>query len=441
MRHNPLAAWVILLCVASVAPADVLVLTSGEEVAGDVRRTIDRGRDGYLVTDADGNERFVRLDRVLRHVIGRDTVDPPTSAPGASEDAVRLESLRRATSGLEDIGLILSKYDDFLDNALDPAVVIAANADRRTWQRRLDEGFVKVGDDWLTPADRDARLATTLAQIDAARQAVEQDAVDADALVQDLLAEPLTQPAGAYLSGCLALRAGELSSARQHFERVRAIVPDHAPTLVNLAAVQARLDRPERATWFMAEAVEAAPDRRAVLDRAAELLHLLTGERDRNAERLATAFERHDAVLRRQMEGEGLYRYGATWIDADRQRALEAERAGVEQEVAALKQQYDALAAEVRLIDREMSANAATMRQIEAQSTIRDPDGRLIRLPLPADHARLEAENRRLALDRQRLATEAGALEAEASQKRQAIEGGAYLGEVQPIGAEGVPVP
>ncbi len=435
-----LTAALLLSLAASTATGDVLVLIDGEQIVGEVRREHRNGQDGYLVSI--GNEqRFIRLDRVRRHVIGRDTVEAPEPLGDASEDAIRLESLRRATAGLTDIDLTLKKYDAFLDDAMDAAVVIAANADRRQWELRQVGGFVKVGDDWMTPADRQTLLAAALARIDDARQAVSQDAADALPLVESLLADPLTQPAGAYLSGVVALQAGQLSTARQQFERVRAVNPTHAPTLVNLAVIQTQLGRPERATWFMAEAIAAASDRRSVLDAAAELLNMLDEPRDRNAEKLAAVFAEHDKTMQQQLKEQGLYRYGGIWIDAERRKAIEEEQAEVEAAVGELKSQYDTLAQEIRLIEREVSANEAAMRQIEIQSTVRDAEGRLIRLPLPAEFGRLQADNERLIVDRNQLVAQATQLENEAQQLRQAVDRGSFTGKMEPVGADGVPVP
>ncbi|MEM7809197.1 MAG: hypothetical protein AAF561_13900, partial [Planctomycetota bacterium] len=110
--HRILLATLLL---AGVASGDVLVLDDGSNLAGEVERVREPGRDGYVVK-ADGKERFVRIERVVRHVVGRDTIDDANDA--ASLDAQRLASLRRVVQRLDDPAMAVAKYEEFLKTAL-----------------------------------------------------------------------------------------------------------------------------------------------------------------------------------------------------------------------------------------------------------------------------------------------------------------------------------
>ena len=419
----------------AAAAGDVLVLDDGTELVGEA----ERDGDGYVVTDAQGNVTRVDADRVRRFVFGRDSLDP-----GAGANDTRLENLRRGAAGLDDLDQIVARYEAFVGR-LEPGDPLLAEArdELGDWRRRRGAGMVKLGDEWLAPADRDARLAAALGVVNEARLRVKSGGDDATAAATALLDDPVTAAAGEYLLGVLAHRDGRLAEARSRFQAARAARPGHAPSLVNLAAIEAELGRADRASWFMAEAVEAAPQRAEVLDNAAELIELL-GDRDdrddRNARRLRASFGRFEAELRREMADRGLYRFGSGWVDAARQAELEAARTEVEAAVSVLKKEYDALAAEEAVLAEKMAANARYLRQLADASTARAPDGTVVRVPPPPEYHAAERDNELLAIDRRRLAERMADLERRAAAERAELPAPPFAGRLAPVGEDGVPV-
>ncbi|MEM1011568.1 MAG: tetratricopeptide repeat protein [Planctomycetota bacterium] len=434
--HRILLATLLL---AGVTSGDVLVLDDGSNLAGEVERVREPGRDGYVVK-ADGKERFVPIERVVRHVVGRDTIDDADDA--ASLDAQRLASLRRVVQRLDDPAMAVAKYEEFLKTALLPDVVFEASRERDTWQRRVDQGLIRHGDAWLTPAERDADVQAALGRVDLARQAVAIEDAQARVLVESLLGHPTTDVSGRYLQGVLDLSAGQLASARQHFASVRDDVPDHAPTLLNLAFIQAELGRPERAAVFAADAAEAAPETRVTLDNLHELLAMLSADQlqQRHARRAVRLLDRYEPALRAIQAERGLSRWGSDWIDQATADQFAAERAELQAEFDTLKEQFDELVGDIDLNARRIADNERFLERIERNSVARDASGNLVRVPLPESYYDVQRENQQLQRDQARLRTEADALDQQGAALRAKMPQPTYRGRLFSVGAEGVPV-
>ncbi len=429
-----------VLLLVSVAAGDVLVLDDGEHVAGEVRRVREPARDGFVVSMGDG-ERFIDVRRVVRHVVGRDDLEPATR-PGGTRDQQRLASLRRATERLDDPAVAVAKYQKFLEDALTPAVVAEASRERDEWQRRLDAGLVLHGTRWMTVTDRDADVAAAIERVNAARQAVADGQTDAIDLVGELLGHPTTDISGRYLLGVLALQRNELAPARQHFDAVRGVVPEHAPTLLNLGFIQSEIGRPELAAVFAADAAAAAPGVAATLDNLHELLALLDDEQRqaRHALRAASLLEQHDPALQATRAAEGLKRWGSDWIDIETYNEFQAEKAILDAEFSELKQQYDAVIAEAEANARRIDSNRAFMTRLEQNSVRRDAAGNLVRIPLPASYYEAERETAELQRQQQELQDEARSLDRDGAAIRQKMPRPTLRGHLVSVGAEGVPV-
>ena len=423
------------------ASGDVLYLNDGSTLVGDIKFVNEGERRGYRVTDADGAERFVPQEDVQRIVMGRN--EPAATRPGTFREQGRLDSLRRSVQNLTDLPAIIGKYENFLQQVEDGPVADEAKKELAIWSDRLDRGLVKLGGEWVTTEERDRRLAASLGTVNEVRLTLKSgDTKTAKTMAEALLDTPSTAPGGHYLLGVMALQEDDVQTARRHFEAVRNVQPDHAPTLANLAVVQTRINRADRAMWFLLQAMRGAPGNEIILNNTLEALQMLGGDSrdDRNAQQANTLFERQDEDLRARKAEEGLFRWGSTWVDQAELDRLKAIQAEIDEVVAVLKRRYDSVVVEVQRIEERISANQTYMQRLESSRHARDAEGNVITLPLPPEYYAAERENQQLWAERQRLVDEGARLEQQATAERQKMPRPPYSGELTPIDEDGVPV-
>ncbi len=128
-------------------------------------------------------------------------------------------------------------------------------------------------------------------------------------------------------------------SRRKAFEVANQELPNHAPTLNNLAVIAMRQNRGLIALGLFDQAMRASPESAPILDNVAETLNTVSAEAAQTpiGRKVAALFAQEDAALSAKMEKQGLYRWGATWVTAQQRDQLQA----IEKE---LKSQLDALA-------------------------------------------------------------------------------------------------
>src|SRR6476661_8844447 len=101
MRIRPVVAlFALLFAAVSTASADVLYLTDGTRLEGDVKR----GPEGWNVTDASGKVTSVPSNKVKSIELKGATT---RKAPDAVEQ--RLASLRRSVENLDELGEIVDR--------------------------------------------------------------------------------------------------------------------------------------------------------------------------------------------------------------------------------------------------------------------------------------------------------------------------------------------
>jgi hypothetical protein len=124
----------LLALLATPLGAEVVHLTDGTSLEGDLRRV----SDGWLVTSADGKTTVVTAAQV-KSIELRKT--------GGSTDAadLGLGSLRRAVANQSDINRIIERYQGFIAHNPGAPAATEAEQDLAIWQDRLDKGLVKAG--------------------------------------------------------------------------------------------------------------------------------------------------------------------------------------------------------------------------------------------------------------------------------------------------------
>ena len=427
-----IAAMIAVLLAAMVARADIINLTDGTRIEGKIRKTTD----GWAVTQQDGTVVNVDADKVA-------SIEASRTADAVSIAEDRLQSLRRVAEHLSDISEIVSRYRKFIAETGDLKVAAEANADLQMWQSRLDQGLVKLGDQWISAEERRHRreLAQTEA-LPAKDLIVNYHYKEADKALQQALIDDPECATALYLQGVMFYKQEQISQARASFEAVNQIVADHAPTLNNLAVIAWRQKSFVVAMNYYDGAMMSAPQAKEILDNVAEALNVVPPE-NRHAPVVLQAvklFAEQDALLQKSAAQQGMYRWGSTWVTAKQLEDLMAAEAKVKQQLDALQQQIDALQQKIGQIDAEMDQNKRAMDRLQSQCTFIDRNGNTIQMPLPDQYYQLKRDNDGLAGDRQPLVQQQTDLRNKAKDVMAQIPTPKFTGVQQIIGVDGVPV-
>src|SRR4051812_36340214 len=145
MRFRPPAlaacAFAALLAFPPGSRADVVVLSNGQRLEGDLERTAD----GYNVTATDGKTTKVAASQIKSVEI------KPQATP---EDArKRLESLRKSAERMTDVKLIVARYNEFLTRFAGTDAADEALADLKVWEQRQARHMTKATGKWVTPEE------------------------------------------------------------------------------------------------------------------------------------------------------------------------------------------------------------------------------------------------------------------------------------------------
>ncbi|HEX8910763.1 MAG TPA: tetratricopeptide repeat protein, partial [Humisphaera sp.] len=424
-----LAACAAALLAASPAAADVLRLTDGTTYTG----TVARGRGGWVVTLADGRRVEVPTEKVAG-VEGQ---------PKANVADDRLASLRRWAATSNDAKAVVDRYRAFVIQYLNTPAADQARADLTVWEDRIARQLVRVGDQWLSAEERQQAAAKSFTTAEQAMDLLAANrAVEAAPIIDRAIAENANNAAAWYLKGLAALKGDHLPEARKAFERVLELLPDHVPSLHNLAVALWRQNQHVAALLSYDKALSAAPGSRIVLDAMAEALAALPVElRDRTTVgRVVRHFNEQEAVVVQQMAARGLFRWGSTWVSREQLDRLHAGERDVAARIAQLEAQYNDSVLKTRRLDDDIAAEERAMRSIEAGTVVVDASGRVTRYPLPAayqTHARTLAA---LQAERQQRADEQSGLKRQAQQLAQGTPTPRYTGQQRPIECEGTPV-
>jgi Flp pilus assembly protein TadD len=437
-RRNVLAGsfWVVAIGIAVASlptRGEIVRMKDGSTLEGSVKHT----EDGYDVTVAGGKVIHIDADKVK-------SIDIGTKVPGAAEAEGRLNSLRRSVENSTDIKAVLEKYARFIEQNKDTAVGREAAQDVATWQDRLSRGLVKVGPNWVTPAERDVMLSKSLEISEQARGLMKEGRQrDAEALIQQVLDVDPNHPAALYLRGIILYRQDQLPQARKAFEAVSAKLKDHAPTFNNQAVILWKQNQQLQALNLYVQAMQAAPVSRDILNNVAEALNVLPQNMRGStpAQKCFKLFTEQDTQLQDEMSKAGWYRWGSTWVDKSQLARLQEIDKQVQAKLSDMSAEFDETKKKVARIEEDIEDNNRRMRSIENSSYNRDPNtGRIYRTQLPRRYYDLEDDNKKLAADRAALAGKMDELRAAAKQAQQQIPTPRFTMVQHVIGIEGAPL-
>ncbi|MGF1634862.1 MAG: hypothetical protein ACFCVE_13495 [Phycisphaerae bacterium] len=402
-----LAGWV------SPAAADVVTLRDGTQLSGEVEKV----PGGWRVTSEEG----------VRTVASADVAGLRFGNPDSGETDLamqRVERLRKEVQRLDDLGEIIELYRRLAEQDLTPAAHAAVEADLTWWLGRQEVGATKYGHRWLTGEERRRLAAEQLAAAREVRRLIQASELPTAraALNRQLEQDPLDVSAH-YLMGVVHLKEQRENEALLAFSQVARLINDHAPTLNNLAVLNFRRGNHAAAREQFEQALIAAPLSRSILDNVAEAMNRLETDDDRRTSwqgsTLARRFAEQDAALQTRMAGQGLFRWGSGWVDQGQLTRLENAALGVEDRLGALQRDFDITAARIERIDESIERARRTMRTIEQQRFVRDPDGSYRRLPHPPAYYDLLRDIDRLRAERAEEVARIEALREAAAAERQ----------------------
>lgn len=423
--------FLLIALIPAFVQAGIIVTSRGERIEGELKKT----PTGWQVMLADGKVREIPASEVRAIELG--------TSSGASTPLQRLDSLRRSVEALEDIPTIIERYRRFIEQIKDPAVMQAALNDLRVWQDRLDQGMVKVGKRWMTPQQRRELQIDLLQRIDTARQQIKtRDLVSALKTIESIQSDDPENPSAAYLLGVIFQQQGKWTDSETQFQRVLKSISRHAPSLHNLAVLNARQKQWAGACSMMEQALANEPGIQTLIDAAAELLEMIPEDQKKAswAQKLLKRFTEQDQTLQKVMSDRQMFRWGSRWIDqATRNQLVEAEQK-IKQRLDELQGDFDLTRNRIERIDFEISQNEQTLRQIEARSYIRNPDGSYVRVPYPPSYYDIQRDINRLRAERNEMNKRLDSLRDAAKRIQADLPVPRFTGVITPIGEDGVPV-
>ncbi|MBV8781428.1 MAG: tetratricopeptide repeat protein [Phycisphaerae bacterium] len=442
MIKRRIISFAVAAVTVSLAIADSVVLKDGSKIDGTVRRTAN----GWTVTDANGTSTDLTADSVARIEVGSRSSDS-TSAPSVGTHSATaaesmLASLRRSTEAISNPSIVIERYRRFIDQYADTPAAAEAKSDLATWQDRQTRGLVKVGTQWITPAEKSAMASHANETALQAAKLIEQGrSQDAEPLVQSALdADPQSAPA-LYLRGLMLFAKGQIVPAKKAYESSIAATPDCAAAFNNLAIILWKQNQPMAALQNYEKCLIALPQNKPVLDNVAEALAALPNDQRKNpiAIKLQKRFADQDAQLQTLMEKNGQYRWGSSWVDQATLDKLKAAEQAVNDQLNKLNADATTINSRIAEIDHLTAANNNTMQQLQASAYARDAKGNVVILPLPPQYYTMENDNERMAGERAGLLQKLQGLSEEAKKAQQSMPVPRYTGIQRVIGVEGMP--
>ena len=421
-----------LLLIVTPAWADVVHLKDGTSVEGEIKRV----SDGFLVTGADGHITHVPSDKISGIEV------KPINTPDRAES--RLQSLRRSTETLTDAKQAIDRYQAFIKQNANTDAAREAEKDLEVWRDRQSKGLVRVGDKWVTTKERNAMKAQSIGAAIQIHALMKQNRLkEASAELDKALATDPQNISLLYLRGVLLYDQEKIPLARKAFEPVAAALPDHAPTLNNLAVILWRQKGYLGALTDYDRALMAAPDSHEILDNVAEVLHALTPEqaKSQQAQKLMRHYKELSDTLEKKMAQEGKYRWGSSWVDEKQMKEIEQKQKEVKDQMQKMDAQYAADEQQIQDLDRQAAGLKAAIETMQLQSVQTTPDGHQVQLPLPPAYFQLSQQLAILRQQQGRLESDAKRLQMDAPAIKKKMPEPVYSGIQRIIDADGMPLP
>lgn len=427
-----------VLALASVAAADALILSDGTRVEGKMHKDGDQ----WIIVDTAGNSTSYTADQIQSFELGGNhDADSATQA---------LASLRHSADVLNNLQQIIDRYNAFLKANPGTPAAEQASADLTTWKERQDQGCVKVGSHWLTPAERQTLIsqeATTAAHIgDLVKQEKMQEA---QAAVKEALSNDPNDPSAQYLNGLILATLNQNAPARAAFEQVNKIVTGHAASYNNLAVILLRQNQYPAAMNAFIQAMTAAPVTKLIIDNVAEALHKMPQEYQDTPPvvKALAMFTEQDKLLQMDQAAKGRVRWGANWVEAERLPKLQAEEDALKQQKADLQADYDKTVANIKADDSQLQQDQQLVGSMTPQQSVAAGPGvvnttitGVATTPLPQEYYTLQQDISVMSAAREIAIKHLNELKEHFDRLDNTISVPRYTGLEHLIGPEGTPI-
>ena len=418
------------------ARGDIVHLKEGGKMEG----LLVREGAGWVVIEGAGKRTFVGDDQVK-------SIEKTSSLSPAELSESRLGTLRRSVDNLSDLDQIVERYSRFIEENKGQPAADEAKKDLDAWREKQNKGMVKVGSSWVTTEERQKMLEESAKLVDEAREQIKSSRMrDAEATVNQLLTVDPKNASGLYLRGVLMFKQGNLGQAKKSFEMVKEQQVDHGPTLNNLGVVLSQQKQPMPALVAYDQAMQASPTNRQILDNVAEALEAIPQEQRKNTSytRAAKRFAELDADMQKEMQKEGLFRWGSSWVDAKQMEELKAAQAKVKEKLDQLVADYDRIKERVKEIDTTMDLNDKSLQRMRNDSQRYDRGNggsvRVVRLPLPSIYYDVKREQDRLKVEQDGLLAKMQTFADKERAIRQEVPVPEFSGKQRIIETEGTPL-
>jgi tetratricopeptide (TPR) repeat protein len=424
---------VLLLGLLAAVPAmaDTVFLNDGTKLEGDVKKN----NEGWVVIGDTGKMTYDRPDQVKSIQMA------PATGPSAVQD--RITTLRRSVENVSDLKTIIDRYEKFIATAPDPESKKMAILDLADWHAKQDRGMVKLGNQWVDAAEKAKVQEQSLALAAQARDYMKQGRLkEADPILQQAITTDPNNASAHYLRGILLYRQDQFPQARKEFETTLNLVPDHGPTLNNLAVTLYQQQQMGAAFHQFDRAMVVAPNDKLLMTNVAEALD---AQRDlqKNSDSYRRAARRFDTTIvaldARQAQ-DGQYRWGSGWVSAADLEKLKAAEQANKQKLDELAVEFDATQARVTQIDQNIDDNNQDMQRMERDRLRYDSAGRLVQTQLPSTYYRKSDQNQTLLAQRAQEITKLEKIRTQARAIERQLPVPRFTGQLQLYGPEGTPI-
>lgn len=424
---------VLAFFIASPLIGDVVHLSDGTRVEG----VLKRESGGWVVTDSAGKTTHIGDDQI-------GSIEKTSNLSPGDLAAGKLASLRRAVESVGDLGQIIERYKKFIEQNPNTTAAKDAGKELEVWKDRLARHMVKVGSSWMTAEEQAGLLEKSVAIVDKIREQIKGGKMrDAEVGINQLLALDPNNVSGLYLRGVVAFRQDQIPVAKKAFDRVRELLPDHGPTLNNLAVLNTRQKQAMGAVALYDMAMLALPRNRQILDNTAEALNAVSkNQRDvqtyKNAKR---HFDEQDADLQKELAKDGLVRWGSGFVPQSQMDELKKAEEKIKDKLDALTQEYDKINDRIQAIDETIVSNDRSLDRIRRDSTVYDATtNRTVQLRYPNIYYDIRRESERLRKEQQGLAEKLDTFAEREMRIRQTAPVPQYTGLQRMIEVEGTPL-
>lgn len=400
-----------LLTFLGTVHADLITLKDGRVINGRLYRDSDQ----YIIAPTKGQPFKVALNQVVGITL-QTTASP---ARQANENWQYIQSTVNHSGNLTQI---ISLLRGFIKKYADSPKVPLARKYLARFQHYQKAGFVHLGGNWMSSAQRDKLVAQCAGQTaEAQKLLVAGKLAQAEAHVAAALQADPKNIDGLVIGGIIAYQRNNIQTASHLFATALLADPNNIIALNDQAVTLFRQRRQPAALVAYQKALHIDNGNRMLLDNVAAALQIYKkSQRTPLYRNLKASFQLADRHMQARMARHGLYRFGAGWVDAKTEHILEKRLTDYRSRKNALDSQYQinlvslqSVNVQIANMDRQINAliNAINIMQINQGAIVNQTGGFDLgnQAIIYSDVAALtQAQNNRMQLTAQRVSILAG---------------------------------